>query len=140
MQVRRESEDVFLVCLQPGEWLRQCLEQACLDLEIAGAGVTGIGGLCEVELGYWRSPDYERRKLEGNWELLTLLGNISLYEGRPFAHLHVSLAGPELQVVGGHFFEGRVTATAEIFLNRTTPIARKWDEQIGAALWALRDR
>ncbi|MBN9420133.1 hypothetical protein ABS71_01785 [bacterium SCN 62-11] len=137
MQVRRESEEVFLICLQSGELLRQSLEQACLDLEIVGAAVSGIGGLCEVELGYWRSPDYERKSLDGNWEMLTLLGNISLYEGRPFAHLHVSLAGPDLQVVGGHFFEGRVTATAEIFLTRTTPIVRHWDDRIGAALWTF---
>ncbi len=137
MQIRRESEEDFLVCLHPGDSVRACLEQACLELGIQGASVNGIGGLCEVELGFWRSPDYQRKKLDGNWEMLSLLGNISCYEGRPFAHLHVSLADEHLNVVGGHFFEARVTATAEIFLARTSPIARQWNEHIGAALWTL---
>lgn len=137
MQVRRESAESFLVCLQPGDLVRQCLEQVCLDLEVRGASVSGIGGLCQVELGFWRSPDYQRKKLEGNWEMLSLLGNITNYQGRPFAHLHVSLADQNLNVVGGHFFEARVTATAELFVTRTAPIDRRWDEQLGAALWNL---
>lgn len=137
MHIRHESEESYLVCLHAGEQVRQCLEQACLDLGVQGASVSGIGGLCEVELGFWRSPDYQRKRLEGNWEMLSLLGNISCYEGRPFAHLHVSLADQNLNVVGGHFFEARVTATAEIFLTRTAPITRRWDEHLGAALWNL---
>lgn len=135
MHVRRETEDTFLVCLHPGELVRQCLEQACLDWGIFGGSVSGIGGVREVELGFWRSPDYQRKALAGNWELLSLLGNISSYEGRPFAHLHVSLADENLNVLGGHFFEARVTATAEIFLSRTAPIVREWDAAVGAALW-----
>ena len=119
--------------------MRQSLEQACLDLGIESAAVSGIGGVCQVELGYWRASqaDYQRKKLEGSFELLTLLGNISLYQGRPFAHLHVSLADENLQVVGGHFFEATITATAELFLTPCETIERHWDDQIGAALWNL---
>lgn len=135
MHVRRETEDTFLVCLQPGEFVRQCLEQVCLDWGILGGSVSGIGGVRDVELGFWSSPDYLRKTLAGNWELLSLLGNISSYEGRPFAHLHVSLADENFNVVGGHFFEARVTATAEIFLYRTAAIVREWDAAVGAALW-----
>ena len=92
-----------------------------------------------MELGFWRASqaDYQRRTLEGNFELLTLLGNISLYQGRPFAHLHVTLADENLQVVGGHFFEATVTATVELFLTPCDSIERHWDAHIGAALWNL---
>ena len=137
MYVRRDSEDTLLLCLSSGERVRECLEQACLDWEIHGGSVHGIGGVCEVELGFWRPPDYQRKILPGNWELLSLLGNVSLYQGRPFAHLHVSLGDENFQVMGGHFFEARVTATAEIFLTRTGAIAREWDSHLGAALWRL---
>ena len=137
MQVRQQSEELFLICLEAGEWVRQSLEQTCLEWQIRGASVQGIGGLCQVELGFWRPPDYQRKRLEGRWELLSLLGNITLYQGRPFAHLHVSLAGEDFQVLGGHFFEGQVTATLELFLRRTAPIPRHWNESLGAALWDL---
>ena len=137
MQLRRDSEETFLLCLQPGERVRACLEQACLDWSIESGSVSGIGGVREVELGYWRAPDYQRKALSGNWELLSLLGNISLYEGRPFAHLHASLADEQCQVVGGHFFEATVTATVELFLIRTARITRRWDPEVGAALWRL---
>lgn len=140
MHVRRDSEDTFLICLHSGERLRESLERACLEWGIESGSLAGIGGLCEVELGYWRSPDYQRQTLTGNWELISLLGNISCYEGRPFAHLHVSLADENLQVRGGHFFEGRVTATAEIFVRRTSKIVREWDAPLGAALWQLGEK
>ena len=139
MQVRRDSQGTFLITLKPGEQLRHCLEKACLDWDIPSGAVSGIGGLCQVELGYWRASqaDYQRKTLAGSFELLTLLGNISLYQGRPFAHLHVTLADENLQVVGGHFFEATVTATAELFLTPCDLIERHWDAHIGAALWKL---
>jgi len=139
MQVRRDSQGTFLITLRPGEQLCQSLEQVCLDFGIQSGSVSGIGGIREVELGFWRCSegDYQRKTLEGPFELLGLLGNITLYQGRPFAHLHVSLADENLQVVGGHFFEATITATAEIFLTPCEPIERHWDDKIGAALWNL---
>lgn len=139
MQIRRDPRGTLLITLKPGEQVRQALEQACLDWNVRSGAVSGIGGVCKVELGYWQASqaDYQRKRLEGNFELLTLLGNISLYRGRPFAHLHVSLADESLQVVGGHFFEATVTATVELFLTPCEPIERDWDDQIGAALWNL---
>ena len=137
MQIRRETEETFLICLHRGELIRECLQQACSEWGIFGGSVSGIGGVCEVELGFWRPPDYQRKTLAGNWELLSLLGNLSCYQGRPFAHLHVSLADENFQVVGGHFFEARVTATVEIVLKKTQPIVREWDGDLGAALWRL---
>ena len=139
MQVRRDPQGIFLITLKPGGQVRKALEQACLDWGIQSGAVSGIGGVCQVELGYWRASqaDYQRKRLEGNFELLTLLGNISIYQGRPFAHLHVTLADENLNLVGGHFFEATVTATVELFLTPCEPIERHWNAQIGAALWNL---
>ena len=138
MRTRQEPWG-WVVCLESGENLRQSLEQLCLELGVEGAQVSGIGGLLDPQLGFWQfdTGEYTRHTLEGRWELLSLQGNISLYEGRPFAHLHVSLADESLQVVGGHFFEATVTATVELFLTPCEPIERDWDDQIGAALWNL---
>lgn len=132
---RLDSTGIWLVCLESGDRVRESLESLCLHLGLEGAEVSGIGGLSDPELGYWRRGEYQRQILAGNWELLSLLGNISLYQGKPFAHLHVSLAGPDLMVRGGHFFEATVTATAEIFLRPCQPLPRAWDEQVGAGLW-----
>lgn len=135
MWSRREPDGLWLLCLESGEWLRKSLEAFCLERSLRGAQVSGIGGLREVELGYWRGGDYQRQTLPGDWELVSLQGNITLYQGQPFAHLHASLAGPDLSIRGGHFFEGRVTATAELFVNPCRPVVREWDESVGAGLW-----
>ena len=136
MRTRQEPWG-WVVCLESGENLRQSLEQLCLELGVEGAQVSGIGGLLDPQLGFWQfdTGEYTRHTLEGRWELLSLQGNISLYEGRPFAHLHVTLSGPDYQVRGGHFFEGSITATAEIFLRTCRPLRRDWDAQVRAGLW-----
>lgn len=132
---RRDPGGLWLLCLESGERVRPTLESFCAELGLEGANLGGIGGLTEVELGFWKGGDYARQILSGNWELLSLQGNISRYEDKPFAHLHASLAGPDLAVRGGHFFDGTVTATAELFLWPCGPIQRRWSPAIGAGLW-----
>jgi predicted DNA-binding protein with PD1-like motif len=139
MRYRRDPSGLLLVCLQRGDWVRDSVESLCRDLGLQGAQVSGIGGLHDPELGFWQAAegDYSRRVLKGSWELLSLLGNISLYEGKPFAHLHATLANADLEVRGGHFFEGQVTATAELFLQPCQPLLRLWDDRIKAGLWQV---
>ncbi|MEO2152751.1 MAG: DUF296 domain-containing protein, partial [Thermococcus sp.] len=82
--------------------------------------------------------DYKRIELFGTFELLTLLGNVSIKDGRPFAHLHVTLGNASGDVFGGHLMRGEVFV-AELYVQELLgePLVRKergnnlslWDEE-----------
>ena len=67
--------------------------------------------------------------------MVSLLGNISLKDGEPFAHIHVALGDPEGRVYGGHLISGEVFV-AEVFVQELLgePLERKPQEN-GLALW-----
>lgn len=134
---RQVNPSTWVVCLQRGERVCQSLHDLSARMDWCGAEVSGIGGLSGVTLGFWEKDrgDYSQRSWEGPFELLSLLGNLSRYQGRAFAHLHASLAGPDFAVLGGHFIEGTVTATAEIFVRPCQTLDRQWNAEIGAGLW-----
>ena len=82
----------------------------------AAAVVMGIGVLSTASVGYWNGREYAMRELSTPHELVALGGSIAMADGRPSVHLHVSLAGPDHVVLGGHLVRGRVGLLAEILI------------------------
>jgi len=81
----------------------------------AGA-VSGLGAVGPVELGFFvrETASYVRRVFEGEHEILSLTGNFSELDGRPFPHCHLVISGPDFVAHGGHLFRAVVTVTCEI--------------------------
>ncbi len=128
----------FMVVLKQGEKLIESLTAVLKEKEIQGANLTAIGAVKDVELGYYdlHHKNYVKKCFEGDdYELISLMGNLSLKEGEPFVHLHALISDKEFNVYGGHLFELTVAVTAEIFV---TPLGampiRKMDSEIGLAL------
>jgi len=84
----------------------------------AGVILSGMGMLKDFEIGWFNTEKdvYEKTKIETPHELVALTGNIARKEGKPFAHIHVALAGPDKKLVGGHLFSAKVNITNEIFI------------------------
>lgn len=106
----------WLVRLDAGEEIITSLSTWAEAHGVQGGAISGIGAVGEAELGFfWRDrKEYERRTFTGEHEILSLLGNFSLLEGRPFPHCHLILAGPDFVPYGGHLFRGVVTVTCEV--------------------------
>ena len=107
---------------------------------IKTAIVKGIGSLRNPVVGYYSEEikAYKRIELFGTFELLTLLGNVSIKDGKPFAHLHVTIGNANGNVFGGHLMKGEVFV-AELYVQELVgePLVRKergnnlslWDEE-----------
>jgi len=139
MQVRHEASGLFVVSLKRGDDLRAKVEEFTERENIFGASVSAIGAVENPELGFYKleQKDYIRQVFEGSWELVSLLGNISLKDGKPFLHAHVSISGNDFNVVGGHFFDARVAVVVEMFIKRTGTLRRVPCEDIGVHCWDL---
>ncbi len=108
----------YVLKLERGEELHQMLIAFTSQKLIPSACYQGIGSICDIELGYFNMEKngYSRRSFKGTHELINITGNISIEKGKYFAHSHVVLANEKNETISGHFFKGRVTVTAEIFL------------------------
>lgn len=105
----------YLVRLDRGEEVTEILERFLGKEGIHAGTVSGLGGVRNVELGYYDLPSktYRRQRQPGNLELIHYGGNITLLEGKPFIHAHAVVSGPDFKPYSGHFFGAEVTLTGE---------------------------
>jgi len=138
MKHHREADGRILVNLARGEDLRSKIEGLARDLGVQAARVSAIGALEDPVLGWWdlEARVYHKQVFPGVWELVSLDGNLSLLEGKPFLHMHATISGHDYAVKGGHLFEGKVGVMVELFMDPyPTPLARKMSEDVGLPAW-----
>ncbi|UCF79705.1 MAG: DNA-binding protein [Candidatus Eiseniibacteriota bacterium] len=113
-----KTEFGYVAMLEPGEEILSSLSSFARAQNIGSAAVQGIGAAAELTIGYFdrTRKDYVKKTLEGEYEILSLSGNISFFQDEPWVHIHVIVAGPGLETQGGHLFSGKVTVTAELAL------------------------
>jgi predicted DNA-binding protein with PD1-like motif len=128
----------YVVRLDRGEEVMASLAAFVKKNDIPSGFLQGIGSIRDFELGYF-DPDineYSRRRFEPAVEVVSLTGNISWLDNKPFVHAHVAVAGPDQNPVGGHFFSGIVAVTLEIFVRVFAErLTRTKDPDIGFNRW-----
>jgi predicted DNA-binding protein with PD1-like motif len=55
-------------------------------------------------------------------EVLSMIGDIALYNGKPVVHAHMVMGKHDGSTVGGHLWEAHVNPTLEVFVN-VDPVA-----------------
>ncbi len=114
----RKTDTGYFLRFEGGEDVIAALTGFLAEKKIAFGALRGIGALDKAELGFFdrSSQTYLRREFAEDFEIASLMGNVSLVDGHPFAHVHVALSDSEYRVVGGHLFHGRVSVTCEMDL------------------------
>jgi predicted DNA-binding protein with PD1-like motif len=134
--------DIYLVKLQPGEELVGKLTQWVQTQNLSGGTVEGLGGICDIELGYFDTTtrSYHRWLNPGNWELVHLWGNLTNKDNQPFWHLHAVISNREGACQAGHLFSAVIAVTAELVIRPwEVIIPRQLDSTNGLYLWNLKD-
>ncbi len=77
--------------------------------------------------------------LKEDLEIVGCLGNVSLLEGKPWAHAHISFSRPNGETLCGHLIEGTILFAGELFLKELLgpPRIRKYDPVTGLNLWVV---
>jgi predicted DNA-binding protein with PD1-like motif len=131
----------YVIRLDAGEKIVATLLSLCERDGIGSGFFNGLGAVGETELGHFdpATGDYSWVKLSGAYEIVSLYGNITVVDGKPFIHAHASLGDKTFAVRGGHLREAVVSATCEITLTRfRDDIGRKKDEATGLFLLDLK--
>lgn len=138
MKTRLDPNGIYVVSLERGDDLRACVEKFALDQDIVGGRVTAIGGLEDAELGAFvlATKQYVRKSFPGILELVSLDGNLTIKEGKPFLHVHAVISGEDFVAHAGHLFDAKVGLVVEMFIDPlSAPLARLQCDEIGLARW-----
>ena len=139
MKYRKVGEKIF-VSLQTGDSINKSLTEISVKENISNAWINGIGAIDSVEVGYMDvvNKKYQKRNFNDNYELISLIGNITIKDGVPFVHTHITFSDTEYKVFGGHLFDAKITATGEIILTvADSKIDRQFNENVGIHTWCL---
>jgi predicted DNA-binding protein with PD1-like motif len=117
MKVLHRNSGRTVIRFDIGEEFPKTLADWCRKERVRSAAVVaGIGMMRNIEIGRYDGREYEKETVEPSSEILSLQGNVSMKEGEPFVHLHISLADEDMNVMGGHLFKGTVSMTIELVL------------------------
>ncbi|HUT07689.1 MAG TPA: PPC domain-containing DNA-binding protein [Candidatus Latescibacteria bacterium] len=127
----------YIIRLDAGEKIVASLLSLCERDGIGSGFFNGLGAVGEAELGHFNpaTGDYSWTQFSGPYEIVSLYGNITRVEGKPFLHAHASLGDKTFAVRGGHLREAVVSVTCEVTLTRfKDDIGRKKDAATGLFL------
>jgi uncharacterized protein len=137
MDTTNQGQSFYLLRLDKGEELKEKLEEFCKDHAIDIAWINAIGSTQAVELGYYdlEAKKYRTKKFDETLEIVSVMGDVVLKDGKHFMHAHGSFAKRSMEMVGGHIMRCVIGATCEIAVMRGEgEIGRKFDKEIGLHL------
>ena len=127
----------FLFRVPEGEEFVGYITRFLREKNVLIGTLTAIGTLRNPKIGYFLREEgrYKEIQLSGDYEIASLLGNISLKDGEPFAHIHVALGDSEGRLYGGHLIEGEVFV-AEVFIQELLgELLERKPQENGLTLW-----
>ena len=88
----RKHQDTYIVRIDRGEEVTACLKKLCVEQGISLAQVSAIGAADRAEIGLYNveKQQYIKTDLEGEMEVISMLGNVTVKDGEVYLHLHAS--------------------------------------------------
>ena len=121
------EEKVYAVVFQRGDEALSGLTDFAIKNGVKDAHFTAIGAVKSATVAWL---DQERKMyhpipVAEQVEVLSMIGDIAAFEGKPVVHCHVVLGRQDGSTVGGHVFELNVFPTLEVFVTANTSGLRK---------------
>ena len=107
------------------ESIRRCASERHID---AAAVISGVG--CVSRAVIRDASGVTTHALSGRYEIVSMTGTVSSER----THLHIALAGEDMQVLGGHLCEGTlVNTTCEVVLLELSGVtfSKEFDPETG---------
>lgn len=128
----------YIVRLDKGEEIVETLKKFCKEHQIYLGFIRGIGEVNKATIGLFKTQtkQYQTKVLSGDYEITSLLGNISTLDDEVYLHLHINLSDEEYKVYGGHLSSGIISATGEIIIEAMDgKLSREFNEECGINLY-----
>lgn len=127
----------YAVRLNKGDEIIEAITSFCKKEAITAAFISGIGAVNHAEIGCFEASkkEYHKNILNEDLEILSLAGNLTTKDKKPYVHIHITLANSEAKTFGGHLNKAIVSVTCEILVQTIeAAIDREFNSEIGINL------
>jgi predicted DNA-binding protein with PD1-like motif len=131
------EEQVYVIVFHKGDEVLSGLTDFAIAHNVTDAHFTAIGAASSATLAWLdlSQKSYHPIRVNQQVEVLSLIGDIAAFSGKPVVHMHTVLGKPDGTTVGGHVFELNINPTLEVFMTvNTTPLKKKPDDASGMKL------
>ena len=119
------------------------IKKICQERNIHLGSIEAIGAVQKASIAFYNQTkrDYVIMTINEPLEMTSLTGNISIKDGKPFVHAHVTLADSTGNVYGGHLAPGTIVFACEFIIKTFDGLMleRRFDEDTGLSLWSLQE-
>ncbi len=132
------DKNKIYLSIEKGEEVNATLLKVCVENSLSFARINGIGAIDNPEVGYYdiNSKTYTKKIFKGDFELVSLVGNMTFKDGERFIHTHIVFSDENFTAYGGHLFDCSISAAGEFIINMgNNTINRDYNSKIGLALW-----
>jgi hypothetical protein len=112
------KQKTYAVIFSKGDEAFSGLVDFARQYHVAAAHFTAIGALESARLA-WFDPTrkmYKQISIDSQVEVLSMIGDIALYKGKPAVHTHMVVGFPDGSTRGGHVLEAHVRPTLEVMV------------------------
>lgn len=127
----------WVVSINIGEEVVETLKKFCKDNNVKLGTISGIGAVKKATIGFYNleTKKYYLKELNGNYEITSLLGNISTMDGEVYLHLHINLADSTYNTFGGHLNSAVIGGVGEFIIEEIDgKVKRGFNEEVGLNL------
>jgi predicted DNA-binding protein with PD1-like motif len=131
------NQKSFAIIFDDGDEVIEGLKAFAGEQRLAASHFTAIGAFKDAVLGYfdWQEKDCAKIPVHEQVEVLSLIGDVTLNDGKPNIHAHVVLGKRDGSTAGGHLIEAWVRPTLEVILTESPRhLTRRLDKASGLAL------
>ena len=131
----------FMGKLEFGGDLLEELTSVCNQNDIRLGRAEALGAVQKARIGFYnqQARKYDFIEIDKPLEITKLIGNISLRDGKPMVHAHITLSDSQGNAFGGHLAPGTIVFACEFIMNSYDgpDHNRDYDEQTGLPLWKI---
>lgn len=119
----------FAVVADTGDDVLPLLQHFCESERIESASISGIGGFRGATLAFYdmEVKRYEPIAVDEQVEVLSFLGNVTLYQGKPRIHVHCIVGHRDGHTTGGHLLGAVVRPTLELLIDELPSVLHRTD-------------
>ena len=118
--VYKAFDNVIMIRLHTGDELMQCLIDVCEKEQVDFGAIFGVGSTNDADLGVSNvgKGGFVHHYIDYQTEIACIAGNVSIKEGKPHLHVHLTISLMGGATISGHLFSAKVYSNAEIFLTK----------------------
>ena len=133
----KDGEKVYAVIFSKGDEVLSGLTDFAIKYKVGAAHFTGIGAISGALVGWLdlSAKAYHPIHVDEQVEVLSMMGDVATFNGKPVVHAHLVLGRHDGSTVGGHLWEAHVNPTLEVFVS-VDPVGlkKKADDASGMKL------